>query len=138
MSYTEATWPTDRWPNFAFTELACSETGECGMDEATMDRLQLLRSHYGSPLTITSGYRSLTHPNEIKKDRPGAHTHGRACDIAMHGEPAYSIVGRAENHGFTGIGIQQRSDVPHHKRFIHLDDLEDDIFHGERPWIWSY
>ena len=137
MEYTADTWPDGRWPNFKFEEFSCSHSGACMMNPEFMDKLQDLRDEMG-PLHITSGYRSLTHPNEIKKDRPGAHTHGRACDIAMYGEPAYSIVGRAENHGFTGFGIQQRSDVPHHKRFIHLDDLEDDIFHGERPWIWSY
>ena len=45
MSYTADTWPTDRWPNFAFTEMACQKTGECAMGKATMDRLQLLRDH---------------------------------------------------------------------------------------------
>ena len=70
MSYTADTWPADRWPNFSFTEMACSETGECGMDKATMDRLQLLRSHYGSPLTITSGYRSPRHSIEAAKAAP--------------------------------------------------------------------
>ena len=67
MSYTASNWPIDRWPNFAFAEMACQETGECAMDKATMDRLQLLRSHLGFPLTITSGYRSPRHSIEAAK-----------------------------------------------------------------------
>ena len=125
MEYTADTWPQDRWPNFRFVEFACSHSGACIMRPEFMDKLQDLRDEMG-PLFITSGYRSLTHPSEAKKDRPGPHTHGRACDIAIWGEPAYSLVGRAENHGFTGIGVSQKGE----ERFIHLDDLDDDIFHG--------
>ena len=52
------------------------------MDKATMDRLQLLRSHYGSPLTVTSGYRSPLHSIEAAKTTgPGSHATGRAVDI---------------------------------------------------------
>jgi len=61
MSYTASNWPTDRWPNFAFTEMACSETGECAIDEGFMDTLQNLRNELGRPMTITSGYRSPRH-----------------------------------------------------------------------------
>ena len=43
VSFTANNWPEARWPNFAHRELACSETGECEMDEAFMDRLQLLQ-----------------------------------------------------------------------------------------------
>ena len=72
MNYTAANWPAERWPNFAFTELACSETDECEMDAGFMDRLQLLRNHYGHPLTITSGYRSPAHSIEAAKKAPVA------------------------------------------------------------------
>ena len=58
VNFNAGNWPQDRWPNFAHPELACSETGECEMDEAFMDRLRLLRNHYGHALRITSGYRS--------------------------------------------------------------------------------
>ena len=71
MSYTANNWPAGRWPNFSFAEMACSETGECEMVKATMDRLQLLRDHYGFPFTITSGYRSPRHTIEAAKAAPG-------------------------------------------------------------------
>ena len=134
MSYTADTWPAGRWPNFSFTEMACSETGECAMDETTMDRLQLLRSHYGSPLTITSGYRSPRHSIEAAKAAPGAHAKGRAADIACAGVVALEILREALAVGFTGFGVKQKGE----HRFLHLDDLGPGEHTVPRPAIWSY
>lgn len=134
MSYTADTWPTDRWPNFAFAEMACQETGECAMDKATMDRLQLLRDHYGLPLTITSGYRSPRHSIEAAKVAPGTHAMGRAADIACAGVDAFEILTEALVVGFTGIGVKQKGE----HRFLHLDDLKPGEHTAPRPTIWSY
>ena len=96
MSYTEASWPKDRWPNFAFNELACSEPGECVMDAVTMNRLQRLRDHFGDPLVITSGYRSPAHSIEVAKSSgPDTHAKGRAADVACAGVDAYDILAEA-------------------------------------------
>ena len=134
MSYTANNWPAGRWPNFSFAEMACSETGECGMDKATMDRLQLLRSHYGSPLTITSGYRSPRHSIEAAKKAPGSHVRGRAVDIACAGVDAFEVLTEALAVGFTGIGVKQKGE----HRFLHLDDLGLGEHTAPRPTIWSY
>ena len=142
MSYTADTWPADRWPNFSFEEMACSQTGECGMDEATMDRLQLLRSHYGSPLTITSGYRSSRHSIEAAKPGgPGTHAKGRAFEVACAGVDAFEILTEALVVGFTGIGVKQNGYTRRgtmENRFLHLDDLKPGEHTAPRPTIWSY
>ena len=92
VSFTANNWPEDRWPNFAHRELACSETGECEMDEAFMGRLQLLRNHYGHALRITSGYRRPAHSIEAAKPAPaGTHAKGRAVDIACAGVDAFQL-----------------------------------------------
>ena len=135
MSYTADTWPADRWPNFSFAVMACSETGECAMDKATMDRLQRLRSHYGSPLTITSGYRSPRRSIEAAKPGgPGIHAKGRAADIACAGVDAFEILTEALVVGFTGIGVLRKGK----HRFLHLDDLKPGEHTAPRPTIWSY
>ena len=134
MSYTADNWPADRWPNFSFTEMACQETGECGMSDTTMDRLQLLRSLYGSPLVITSGYRSPRHTIEAAKETPGTHSLGRAVDIACNGAEALDLIGEALEVEFTGFGVQQKGE----NRFLHLDDLRDGEHTAPRPTIWSY
>jgi len=139
MSYTRDNWPQDRWPNFGFGELVCTESGINRMDTATMDRLQRVRSAYGRGMTISSGYRDVTHPIEATKiakfGNAGAHSTGRAVDIAVRGGDAVRLLQLALAEGFTGIGIQQKGEG----RFLHLDDIQpEDEFHVPRPWIWSY
>jgi len=119
----------DRWPNFSESEMACKHTGKTGMKAQTMDRLQAVRTAYGKPMTVTSGYRHPTHPIEARKASPGAHASGQAVDIAVGpGQDVYELVQLAMAHGFRGIGISQRGGQP---RFVHLDDLP-------RFAIWSY
>jgi len=134
-TYTADTWPSDRWPNFAFAEMACRETGECLLDEALMDALQRVRAICG-PMTVTSGYRSPRHSEEVAKGRSGGpHTLGKAADIRCAGTQAFEILHTALDEGFTGIGIDQRGE----DRFLHLDVITHlDDFPATRPTIWSY
>ena len=137
--YTNDTWPSDRWPNFSYNELVCKQSGLCDIDEDMMDALQELRNNIGRGLKINSGYRHHTHPIELPKmakyGRGGAHTTGKAIDIACDRELAYNVLREALRQGFTGIGIKQKGDG----RFIHLDTITDvDDFHVPRPTIWSY
>lgn len=121
-----------RWPNFSPEEFRCKHTGKLHMHAGFMDRLQRLRSEYGKPMRITSGYRAPEHPIEAAKAKPGAHSTGRACDIGVQGADAVELLRIALQLGFTGIGVQQKGTA----RFIHLDDLPDGEF--PRPAIWSY
>ena len=134
VAYTADTWPTDKWPNFSFEEMACQETGECEIVKITMDRLQDLRNELGQPLTITSGYRSPRHSIEAAKAAPGTHSMGRAVDIACAGVVALEILREALAVGFTGIGVKQKGE----HRFLHLDDLKLGEHTAPRPAIWSY
>jgi zinc D-Ala-D-Ala carboxypeptidase len=137
--YGQEEWPQERWPNFSPDELRCKETGELVLCEDMMDALQQLRWALGSPLVITSGYRSPSHSIEaakIAKGGPGgAHTTGKAVDIACDRAFAYQVLSSALRAGFTGIGVQQKGDG----RFLHLDYIRPgDGFHVPRPSIWSY
>lgn len=107
-----------KYPNFTPAEFACQHTGKHGMCPEFMAKLQALRSEYGKPMRVTSGFRHPTHPIEARKREPGQHAHGRAVDIACHASGAYEIVRLAFKHGFTGIGVSQRDGVA---RFVHLD-----------------
>jgi len=119
-----------KYPNFSEAEMRCRHTGRVAMDPAFMERLQALRTQYGRPMRVTSGYRDRTHPAEARKAQPGTHTMGRAVDIAVRGKDAFDLVALAMDYGFTGIGVQQHGNT----RFIHLDDLEGPT----RPALWSY
>ena len=121
------------YPNFTKEEFDCQHTGENAMQPDFMQRLQALRTEYGKPMIITSGYRSTEHPIEAAKQTIGPHTTGRACDVSVSGENALLLLSLAVKHGFTGIGVKQKGS----RRFLHLDDLT--IADGyARPTIWSY
>jgi uncharacterized protein YcbK (DUF882 family) len=122
-----------KYPNFSEAELRCKHTGKCEMHPDFMARLQRLRTAYGKSLRITSGYRDRTHPVEACKRGSGAHTTGRAVDIAIMGGEALALIKIALEVGFTGIGIKQHGP----SRFLHLDDLGATATQP-RPWVWSY
>ncbi len=119
----------DRYPNFGRDEFACSHCGDEEMDSAFMDALQELRTSFGKPMTITSGYRCPSHPIEARKAKPGSHASGCAADIAVSRGDAVQLLRLALDGRFTGFGVQQKSGG----RFIHLDNLTTN-----RPMIWSY
>ncbi|MGB2065748.1 MAG: D-Ala-D-Ala carboxypeptidase family metallohydrolase [Marinomonas gallaica] len=125
-------WP---WSNFSRKEMQCKETGECRMIPSFMDRLQKLRLEFNKPMVISSGYRSRQHSIELNKKRIGTHAMGCAVDVVCSGSDALRLIELALQHGFTGIGVKQHSDI--NKRFIHLDDAPN-ATHRPRPWLWSY
>lgn len=105
------------------------------MDTEFMDRLIKLRKTIDTPLPVTSSYRDRDHNARVGGAANSAHLTGRAVDIKIAGENAYTLVGVAIAMGFTGIGVKQKG--PYGGRFIHLDDCED-CPDRPRPRIWSY
>jgi len=120
---------------FSESELKCSHTGRCEMNDAFLAKLDRLRADYGKPLIVTSAYRDETHPVEARKANPGTGPHctGHAIDLAVSHADAHRLLWLAMlSRSFTGIGIQQKGG----RRFIHLDDLSNETH--SRPTIWSY
>ena len=72
-------------------------------------------------------------PQNRVKTATGAHSTGKAVDIAVSGEKALELIRVAQAHGIKRIGVQQSGTG----RFIHLDVCtEEDGF--PTPAIWSY
>ena len=110
---------------FTLDEFACKETGENNISEGFVHKLDELREACGFPFTITSGYRSLEHSAERHKPQGGWHTRGLAADIRIHnGQDRYTILQKALELGFTGIGVA--------KTFVHVD------IRDTTPVVWSY
>lgn len=124
-----------KYPNFSEAEFRCKHTGRNEMKPDFMEKLQTLRTAYGIPMVITSGYRHPSHHIERKKPAGsiGPHTTGRAVDIFVRGHDVYALTKLAMEHGFTGIGLRQHGA----SRFLHLDDLPN-AARQPRPWIWTY
>lgn len=104
------------------------------MDPGFLDRLMRLRSLYGRPMKISSGYRCPKHNAAVSSTgADGPHTTGHAADIAVSRADALRLMWLAEDAGMTGVGVAQKGAA----RFIHVDDLPDGP--GQpRPTIWSY
>ena len=118
------------FPNFSESEFKCKHCGKVEMAPVFMQKLQQLRTAYGKPMVISSGYRCPDHPTEARKSTPGVHSMGIACDVAVQGNDAYNLLSLAFAYGFTGIGVNQKGTG----RFIHLDTYRE----PPRPNIWSY
>ena len=123
------------WEHFTRDEMKCNGTDECRMDEKFMERLERLRSDYGRPMIVSSGYRDISYNTTIGGSPNSAHTQGKAVDILVAGHDAFRVLRLAIIHGFTGIGESQRG--MYERRFLHLDTAED-TDKSPRPWIWSY
>ncbi len=126
------TWQDIRY--FTPDEFKCSHCDSMNMDTAFVMLLDRMREELGFPFVITSGYRCPKHPIEAAKAVPGAHSTGKAADIAVHGRRAYDLIALALDRGVTGIGVAQKGNME--SRFIHLDIRDDDK--AQRPWLWSY
>jgi len=124
------------WDNFNREEFAC-QCGDCdenGIQDRFIDVLQEIRTAYGKPLVVTSGYRCANHPVERVKIRPGTHNLGLAADVAVSRGDAFRLVQIAMGHpDIAGLGVKQNGTG----RFIHLDIVEDQE-HFARPNLWSY
>lgn len=109
---TPAKW--NEYPNFTKAEFDCKHTGLNEMKHEFMVVLQAIRSEYGKPMQITSGYRHPTHPIEARKTRSdGEHTRGLCADVACtDSRTRYDLVRLALEHGINRIGIG--------KTFLHL------------------
>ena len=119
-----------KYPNFTPKEMACQHCGADGIKPELMDKLQTLRTKYGKPLRVTSGYRCPQHPIEARKSTLGAHASGLAVDLGVQYKDAHEVLRIAFELGFSGIGVQQKGSG----RFIHLDVADTD----NRPTVWSY
>lgn len=118
-----------QYPNFTAAEFTCKHTGLCLMSPEYLKKLQAIRSIYGKPMRITSGYRHPTHPIEAAKKYPGEHSTGRASDVAISGKDALELISIALSCGMTRLGVQQKGRA----RFLHLGDSPEFI-----STVWSY
>ena len=100
--------------NFTFNEFKCPLTGECEMDHSFIYKLQKMRTMYGKPIYISSGYRSLEHNIAIGGAEKSLHMFGMAADLKVkNSQERYQLVRFAIWCGFNGIGVYD-----HH---VHVD-----------------
>lgn len=103
--------------HFQLHEFACTDGSKpVFLSQALVDILEAIRVHFGRPVTITSGYRTVSYNAGLKNSsKKSQHCNGLAADIKVEGHTpkevydyACSLLG---DHG--GVGI--------YNTFVHVD-----------------
>lgn len=110
-------WPREKWPwkDFSPREMASKREGELMLDFDAMDKLQALRDYLGTPLLITSAYRSAAHNKAVGGAKGSYHLQGKAFDVRMENQNPEEFEVAARKVGFTGFGYYAKNG------FMHID-----------------
>lgn len=116
--------------NFNSREFNC-KCGKCKttlIDTQLVNYLQLIRNHFGKPITINSGYRCADHNKAVGGASKSRHTLGQAADIVVVGVEPKEVAKYAESIGVKGIGL--------YDSFTHVDTRATKSFwlgHEQKP-----
>lgn len=104
-------------PHFKVREFACSDGSDVVfVSTSLVDILEAIRVHFGRPVTITSGYRTVSYNASLKNSsKKSQHCNGLAADIQVEGHTPLEVYNYAcsllGDHG--GVGI--------YNTFVHVD-----------------
>ena len=83
--------------NFAVREFACKDGSDpMFIDTRLVQVLQSIRDHFGSPVVITSAYRTAAHNKAVGGAAYSQHCYGRAADIRVAGISVEQLAAYAE------------------------------------------
>lgn len=105
--------------NFKVREFACSDGSDTIFIAPKLwETLQKIRTHFGKPITITSGYRTTSHNKKVGGSEYSQHLYGMAADIQVEGVSPKNVAAYAEKlmPRTGGIGI--------YSTFVHIDVRE--------------
>lgn len=106
-----------RKSNFKISEFACKDgTDEMLVDSELVEKLQIMREHFHSPVLINSAYRTEKHNADVGGSPNSQHLKGKAADIVVSGVPSSSVANFAKIIGFRGVGL--------YSTFTHVDTRE--------------
>lgn len=72
--------------HFKVREFACKDGSDTLLvSDELVELLEKIRSHFGKPITVTSGYRTVSHDKRVGGSGKGYHTKGMAADIVISG-----------------------------------------------------
>lgn len=102
--------------NFKAKEMRCKDGSDViFVAPALVDILQKIRDHFGKPVTINSGYRTVSYNKKIGGATYSQHCYGTAADIKVSGVKPKDVAAYVETLmlNWGGIGI--------YKNFTHVD-----------------
>ena len=112
-------------PSFRVREFACKGSDVVLIDDELVVLLQCIREHFGKPVHITSGYRTVEHNAAVGGSKSSQHLLGQAADFYAEGVPVATVAAYAETllPSRGGIGRYPK-DAAHPKRmtgWVHID-----------------
>ena len=112
-------------PSFKVREFACKGSDVVLIDDELVVLLQCIREHFGKPVHITSGYRTVEHNAAVGGSKSSQHLLGQAADFYAEGVLVATVAAYAETllPSRGGIGRYPK-DAAHPKRvtgWVHLD-----------------
>ena len=111
--------------NFDSKEFDCKDgTPAKGSDlenvKVLASNLQVLRDHLGKPITITSGYRTVSHNAKQQGSSPvSQHLYGRAADIKVAGMTPRQVANEIEK--LIASGKMRQGGIGVYPTFTHYD-----------------
>ena len=107
--------------NFLVKEFACKDGSDAVFVAPRMVMvLQSIRSHFGKPVNIHSGYRTLPYNTKVGGVEDSQHTYGTAADISINGVSVADVAAYARSimPDWGGVGIYKK------QGFVHVDVRE--------------
>lgn len=100
--------------SFSAHEFRCKDGSEHPVDPELIRMLEAIREHFGSPVTIVSGYRSPSWNIKVGGASRSYHLQGKAADIKVSGVHPEDVYAWAD-HRFpqSGIGL--------YRSWVHID-----------------
>lgn len=83
--------------HFKVEEFRCKDgTDPIFVDEALVELLEQVRTHFGRAVTVTSGYRTSSHNSRVGGSAKSQHLYGRAADIQVDGVEPETVAAYVE------------------------------------------
>ena len=109
--------------NFKVKEFRCKDGSDgIKVDTDLVELLQKIRTHFGKPLTINSGYRTKTYNTKVGGAPASKHLYGKAADIRVSGTEPLAVAKYAEEIGALGIGWYKG------QAFTHVDTRANKVY----------
>ena len=99
--------------HFSRSEFRCPCCNFDTVDTELLRILEVVRSHFDRPITITSGFRCVDHNAAVGGSDRSQHLYGRAADIAVDGVSPAIVAELADQLGAGGVGT--------YETFTHID-----------------
>lgn len=110
--------------NFSSREFACPCCGKVKIEPVLVKKLQALRDHLGSAITVTSGFRCPAHNADVGGVAESFHLLGQAADISCEPSKLFELWLYSVKL-FNGVGYYPT------KGFVHVD-LRPNWTHWEK------